>query len=197
MRFLLQLDLVTLPKRPLGSGLLQLFYCQKDEGDCETWSPTSGANLARLVDGALVTRLPPPGLEPEKERRIASWQEFTDNPNAQDHEALGLFFDYDFAKNEVRVRCPEIGFDEAGLDMVECSSEAIAEASDGDKLFGWPRWLQGAEYPSCPRCSARMELVFQVDSEHGVRLMFGDAGIGHITQCPAHPDVVAFGWACG
>jgi hypothetical protein len=31
---------------------------------------------------------------------------------------------------------------------------------------------------------------------HG-RDMFGDMGIGHITQCPEHLDVVAFGWACG
>jgi hypothetical protein len=26
--------------------------------------------------------------------------------------------------------------------------------------------------------------------------MFGDSGIGHITQCPEHKEVLAFGWAC-
>ena len=26
--------------------------------------------------------------------------------------------------------------------------------------------------------------------------VFGDMGIGHITQCPEHKAVVAFGWAC-
>jgi hypothetical protein len=41
-----------------------------------------------------------------------------------------------------------------------------------------------------------MARVFQVDSDHNVPFMFGDAGCGHITQCPAHKDVVAFGWAC-
>jgi hypothetical protein len=42
-----------------------------------------------------------------------------------------------------------------------------------------------------------MRLVFQVDSEDNVPHMFGDAGIGHLTQCPDHKDVLGFGWACG
>ena len=41
-----------------------------------------------------------------------------------------------------------------------------------------------------------MDLVFQLDSEKNVPFMFGDAGVGHITQCPTHKDVVAFTWAC-
>ena len=41
-----------------------------------------------------------------------------------------------------------------------------------------------------------MALVFQVDSEDHVPFMFGDTGCGHVTQCPDHKDVVAFGWAC-
>jgi hypothetical protein len=38
--------------------------------------------------------------------------------------------------------------------------------------------------------------VFQVDSEDSIPFMFGDTGCGHITQCPEHQEVVAFGWAC-
>jgi hypothetical protein len=41
-----------------------------------------------------------------------------------------------------------------------------------------------------------MELLFQLDSEDHVPFMFGDAGCGHLTRCPEHPDVVTFGWAC-
>jgi uncharacterized protein YwqG len=197
MRFLLQLELAALPMRPPGAGILQLFYCATDDGACETWSPTAGANLARLVDGALVVRLPPDGLAPEQERSIVDWEEIGDVPNSQEHEELGLHFDYDFAKKQVRVTCPEINFDEASLDIDAYSAEAVASAEAGDKLFGWPHWVQGAEYPSCPRCNGRMNLVFQVDSEQGVDVMFGDLGVGHITQCPKHPDVLAFGWACG
>jgi len=42
-----------------------------------------------------------------------------------------------------------------------------------------------------------MGLVFQLDSEDSLRPMFGDMGCGHVTQCSVHPDVLAFGGACG
>jgi hypothetical protein len=41
-----------------------------------------------------------------------------------------------------------------------------------------------------------MHLLFQIDSEDNLPYMFGDAGCGHITQCPKHPHRLAFGWAC-
>jgi uncharacterized protein YwqG len=74
--------------------------------------------------------------------------------------------------------------------------EAISIAKNGDKLGGWPYWIQGAEYPDCPECGARMEVVFQLDSNNNLPFMFGDVGCGHITQCPRHKDVVTFAWAC-
>ena len=69
----------------------------------------------------------------------------------------------------------------------------------GDKLGGYPRWVQGVEYPTCRRagCGETMRLVFQIGSEDNIPLMWGDCGIGHITQCPTHTGVLAFGWACG
>ena len=66
----------------------------------------------------------------------------------------------------------------------------------GDKLGGWPYWVQGPELPQCPECSETMALVFQLDSEDNVPHMFGDAGIGHILQCPDHPEQLSWGWAC-
>jgi hypothetical protein len=57
--------------------------------------------------------------------------------------------------------------------------------------------VQRVEYPNWPTCDARMGLVLQIDSEDNVPHMFGDVGCGHITQCPNHPEVLAFGWACG
>ena len=67
---------------------------------------------------------------------------------------------------------------------------------EGEKLGGWPAWIQGIEYPSCPLCDTQMALVLQVDSEKHVAMMWGDMGIGHVTQCPNHPDVLTFAWAC-
>ncbi len=67
----------------------------------------------------------------------------------------------------------------------------------GDTLLGWPHWIQGVEYPECPKCKARMEHVFQIDSEKNLPLMWGDMGIAHVTRCPTHREVLALGWACG
>lgn len=195
MSFLLQLELTALPRRPAGDGLLQLFYCGKDDG-CSTWEPFSGTQLVRLVNGDLKHRSPAEGSVEQPLRTIVGWDPVDDYPGTQEMEELGLRFDYDFRSKKVHVTCQEVGFDEANLDMEIYTAEAVTSARTGDKLFGWPHWVQGAEYPACPECGTRMELVFQVDSEQGVEIMFGDVGVGHITQCPNHPGALAFGWAC-
>ena len=87
-----------------------------------------------------------------------------------------------------------------GTALTDEEAEALAEQDfprSGEKLRGWPAWVQSVEYPSCPECGRRMELLLQIDSEQNLPYMFGDAGIGHITQCPEHRDQLAFGWACG
>jgi uncharacterized protein YwqG len=78
----------------------------------------------------------------------------------------------------------------------ETLAETVAISEPGDKLAGWPAWVQHTEYPACPRCGEQMILVFQADSEDNIPYMFGDVGCGHITQCPQRKDVMAFGWAC-
>lgn len=47
-----------------------------------------------------------------------------------------------------------------------------------------------------PECGSEMQMVFQIDSCKTLPHMFGDAGAGHITQCPEHRTVMAFRWAC-
>jgi len=42
-----------------------------------------------------------------------------------------------------------------------------------------------------------MELLFQIGGSENIPYMFGDAGIGHITQSPDNENELAFGWACG
>jgi uncharacterized protein YwqG len=83
--------------------------------------------------------------------------------------------------------------------MTDELGDALSDAGiprAGDKLGGWPDWIQGVEYPACPRCGNAMKTIFQLDSQDHIDHMFGDAGVGHVTQCPTHPDVLAFGWAC-
>jgi hypothetical protein len=196
MQFFVQVDLAALPagSPARGTGLLQLFYCSIDDGGCETWAPFSGTHLVRLLTGPAQPAAHPPSISPFPRRRIAGWNESLDHPHPPEHEELGLSYQYDFDASRVHITCAEVGLDLPDADLD--AAETIATALPGDKLGGWPAWVQGVEYPSCPACSAPMELVLQLDSEDNVPHMFGDVGCGHVTQCPAHPHVLAFGWAC-
>jgi uncharacterized protein YwqG len=127
-------------------------------------------------------------------RTIEGWREVLDYPDPQEHGELGIEYEYHSRYTRTNVSCRALGIDVR--DLEGDAAEAISLAEAGDKLGGWPHWIQGIEYPSCPRCKHRMELVFQLDSEDNLPYMFGDVGIGHITQCPEHPDVLTFAWAC-
>lgn len=198
MKFFLQLSLATLPAAfaARGTGLLQLFYCSRDDGSCETWRPFSGTHLVRLLTGPASIAAHPSGLAPFPVRSVAQWSELVDDPHPEDHEWLGLSYNYDVPNNRVSVACDSLGISLRDLPIDMNVAETIAMASAGDKLGGWPAWIQGSEYPACPRCGFRMQLLLQLDSEDNIPYMFGDAGCGHIMQCPKHPDVLAFGWAC-
>jgi len=110
-----------------------------------------------------------PSLE---ERLIVSWETLTDYPSWEDMQSLGVV---------------------CNPDLMEWMEEWPLE---GDKLGGWPRWVQAAEWPQDPNSGTRMELLFQLDSEVNLAYMFGDAGIGHVTVSPDNPDTLGFGWAC-
>lgn len=199
----LQLDLAKLPKElegRFGDGLLQLFYCTRD--DCQGqggWEPfADDLSRVRIVhpSGPGIKAAGPGDLEPFPAKTIVEWKQLVDLPSTAEHEDLGLTYHYDFDAGTTRLECKELGLDfkEVRDDML---AENISNSESGDKLGGWPHWIQGPEYPSCPTCSETMVLLFQVDSEDHVPFMWGDAGCAHITQCPTHQDVVAFGWACG
>jgi len=202
LQLLLQLNLTDLSAelgQPFGTGLLQLFYCTHEE--CQGyggWEPfADDLSRVRIVQptGPDLTGSvsPPDGSFPPKQ--ITGWTRFTDLPKPSEHAELGLKYVYDHKTGTVRLECEELGL--VFEDIRDRNlAENIANSELGDKLGGWPAWIQNVEYPECPRCGKRMVLVFQVDSEDNIPFMFGDAGCGHITQCPQHKEVVAFGWAC-
>ena len=200
LQLFLQLQTAALPEELRdrhGDGLIQLFYCVNDACKARNYEAFSEAHRVRLVAPGNDGRrgAPPPGLNPFPERPIESWSRLTDAPHPEELEGLGLKVDYDFQAKTTRVRCPELSLDEAGLPYA-IVEKLGGECLGGDKLAGWPRWVQGAEYPSCPKCKQTMQLVFQLDSEQGLPFMFGDVGTGHVTQCAQHSDVLAFAWAC-
>ncbi len=205
MALLLQLRLDDLPGDGgrHGAGLLQFFYCSRAgiyacEAD-EAHVPFSDkATRVRIIRPIPQTEAgpAPPGYEPPEASplRIVGWDRFDDRPDFHEFKSNGLLDDLDFATDTLRLRCPELGLDLTTPDNPQLI-DAISRAATGDKLGGWPKWIQREEYPSCPRCGLRMTLVFQVDSHDHIRDGFGDFGTGHLTQCPEHKDIVAFGSA--
>ena len=183
LQLFLQLNLDELPQ-PLmgefGEGLIQLFYCTNDdplcEVDCEAFFPFARSVIVRLIQ----KKGPPPvvavpvikNVFPPKV--ITGWNEDEDYPNSEEGGLLGIELD-------------ESEWEQFSEDDFPMS---------GDKLAGWPLWIQSVEYPNCPDCGEVMRLVFQLDSSDNLPFDFGDAGCGHITQCKTHKERLAFGWAC-
>lgn len=183
MQLFLQLNSKDVPadaKHLLRKGILQLFYCTSVEPacdvDCEGFFPWSKAHVARVIDdGTFESFAESPVADAFPARTIVGWHETVDVPNWEETEHLGL----------------NLANDEADI-LADTSSPA-----SGEKLGGWPAWVQGIEYPDCRVCGEPMHHVFQIDSERNLPWMLGDAGVGHITRCREHPEVLTFGWACG
>jgi hypothetical protein len=214
MPLFLQLDLASLPEScPFrGHGLLQLFYCVSDlppsvpcECDLQAWQPLSPGKLARAIEpgaGDFAEPTLPIGSTPFPSRIIVGWERFDDYPSAAEHERFGIEYDYDFSQpgqtftsvdwREGGVHFERLREPKGGTGV----AELISNAADRDKLAGWPMWVQGVEYPDCPRCGEPMTYIFQIDSNDHLPYMFGDVGCGHLTRCERHPDVLGFGWAC-
>ena len=182
MQLFVQVNAAALPqeaKELVSEGILQLFYCTNDdpmcEIDCEAYFPFSKASLVRLVnpeggsagDSTLVQGSFPP-------KKIVGWDRVDDYADWQDLETMGIKSDSQASEGLLEELRPK----------------------PGEKFGGWPHWVQGIEYPNCPKCGEPMRLLFQVDSEQNLPYMFGDVGCGHITQCESHPDQLMFGWAC-
>ncbi|MGL6074387.1 MAG: DUF1963 domain-containing protein [Fimbriiglobus sp.] len=202
MQLFLQLDLADLPAEldhPFGVGLLQLFYCiRRDEcygmnGFLPFVSTTSRVRIIHPNDHGWEPLLPPNPAFPAK--RIVGWSRFLDLPSPAEHERAGLIYTLDRSTDWYVIECPEFVLSLAS-DETEWGwlAERIATATVGDKLGGWPAWVQDERYPYCPLCGRQMISVFQIDSEDNIPFMFSDCGIGHITQCPEHKDYVAFGY---
>lgn len=183
MTFFLQLNLESLPEAlngEFGTGLLQLFYCTNSdplcEVECDAFFPFAKSQLVRVIqiNGISQRKEIPENTPMFPSKRIIDWQKMDDYPNWEEGG-------------------------QHGVNLTDAEWEVLAMQDfprSGDKLAGWPHWIQGLEYPDCPVCGGEMRMVFQIDSNDHLPYMFGDLGCGHITQCPTHRTQVAFGWAC-
>ncbi|MCR8634871.1 YwqG family protein [Paenibacillus radicis (ex Xue et al. 2023)] len=183
MQLFVQLSLSELPQSfqsyvGIDKGILQMFYCLNEEPlcevECEAYFPFSKSTFLRIINPIDSGRSDIDVSKFYPAKTILSWNEIADYPNIEEMNEMGLSFT-----------------DDEESELYESLNPAT-----GDKLGGYPSWVQGVEYPNCPKCQEKMQLIFQIDSEINLPYMFGDSGCGHITQCNKHKDVLAFGWAC-
>lgn len=158
-----------------------MFYCTSEdpmcEVECQAFFPFAKSVLVRIVQPDTGKYTPDAAL-PENSfpaKLITGWEEIEDYPSAEEGCLMGVKLEDDERDSMYDTGFPRIG----------------------DKLAGYPAWVQGVEYPSCPACGEIMRLLFQIDAEDNLPFMFGDVGCGHITQCKNHREQLAFGWACG
>lgn len=183
MQLFLQLELDKLPEKK-QEGLLQLFYCTNDEMYCESeleaFFPFSKGSVCRILnpegDSA---KIHPKIAKIYPEKIITDWIAKDDYPTYVEYDILDL--DIDFEDDEV-------------FDLL--SERDLCQTLENDKLFGYPFWVQGEEYPFDRKTNSLMHLLFQLDSNDNLPYMFGDSGIGHLTQSPDNTHELAFGWAC-
>lgn len=187
MRILAQVNLSEVPSGArlhlppeLQSGLLQLFYCTDDQCPGGDFGHFSENMLARVLPHSCFERLKEGDGHGFSEARILDWQEAPDLPSPEEALSLGVVLTDD--------QCDE--FYGARSD----SGESVPR--QGDKLLGWPDWVQGMFHPECPDCHRRMKYVLQIASEDHVPFMFGDCGVGHVCVCPLHQSRAAFFWSC-
>ena len=182
MQLFLQLNLNELPVKK-ENGLVQLFYCTTAEPHCESASeaffPFSESVECRRIEIAGNSATITPVIEEIfEESVIRGWEAKDDYPHYEEYELLGI----------------ELELADEVLELME--EREIGIPLQKDKLFGWPYWVQSVEYPSDRHTNKQMELLFQLDSEDNLPYMFGDAGVGHLTQSPDNKNELAFGWAC-
>jgi len=182
MQLFLQLNLQELPKHK-EEGLIQLFYCTTSEplceSDLEAFFPFSKSVECRKIEiNENSASIEPLIDELFKEKLITGWTPKDDYPHPEEYQQLGIKLDLE---DEIYELMEERG---VGLPI------------EKDKLYGWPYWIQSVEYPLDRKTKKQMELLFQFDSEENLPYMFGDAGIGHLTQSPDNDKELGFGWAC-
>lgn len=181
MTLFLQLNLNELPIKK-EDGLIQLFYCTNDDKNCESeleaFFPFSKATACRKIkiENPSV-ELQPSSTEIFDEKVIVNWIAKDDYPHFDEYDMLSIAVDADDVYELMEER-------NCGLTISE------------DKLFGWPYWVQAEEYPYDRKTETQMELLFQIGESEYIPYMFGDAGIGHLTQSPDNDEELAFGWAC-
>lgn len=194
----LELDRVPEPlKGKFGPGVLQLFYCSNyDCPNTDDWEPFDfRKKTLRILSPEADTELRDNPHTAEA-KYLTGWEARDDYPALEESTAPDIQISGRWDQPGT-LSIPSIGYESPLLSSaIKYNVDTSFLPIEGEKMGGWPYWVQGAEYPHCPTCGQTMQMVFQIDSEKLIDYMFGDVGVGHIMQCPDHKDSLGFGWAC-
>ncbi len=180
LRFFLQINLEKLPeaaRSQFGNGLLQLFCCANEDAGCidDGWEPFSTCKLVRIVQpggAASSAELPVvdwkmgaaliEGEFPKK--HIVGWQEIRTYLEWHEVESSkGLRLSRD--ESEI-LSAAGVEHESFGCEISDFMDTTRMCPVEGDRLAGYPRWLQYAEYPNCPICDRLMDqLIFELTSD--------------------------------
>lgn len=197
--------MATPPSDEILKKLLALQEAQAETRgfDCDDFEAFSPCHLLRVIPSERLFAQQPLAEKVFQQVDIIGWDSIDDHPSSTEMDELGLRFD---VVSQPGLTTTSVHWDERGLQFSDITIPNDADhdvwtaisppSATGDKLYGWPNWIQWVEYPDCRICGTRMVYFFQLDSEDNLPYMFGDVGCGHVTYCPVHPDVFAFQWAC-
>lgn len=226
LQLVVQIDCQQLPealRQQLGEGIFQFFYCISDRCSVkEAWAPYSGNSLARQINDTTQLVAPASHDRPESSPYgsflVEEWLPLIDSPDwaeSAEEEQGAIGYREDFREIAEGAQASEGLLQRYSklLEHFQIRPDQLTEVVSlmqnhpGDKLFGWPHWSQGVEYPACSQCNKALEMVLQVnndghqESRPGFTSCFGQLfagdGNGHVFRCPDHPEVLTFSWACG
>jgi uncharacterized protein YwqG len=198
MMFLAQLRHPTKSK-----GMLYVFQCQSDPGNCEDWSPAGYANAVVVQPN----RLPATPIDPKKKRTCSKYDKAKEAAGEGRPDVWCTNMD-----NEFSVR-REPSEDMRRLDAFKTEADraigcaVYEEFRDRvhhgraffSKVGGYPVWVQDDEIPKCAKCKKPMTFVAQIDSSNHPKadrnINFGDCGSSYVFLCKTH-DTGKFLWQC-
>ena len=192
LSFICQWNLAECPHLSGSAGLYAFYYCH----GCASW----GDLPADLKDAWMVRRYPAPdpGRSVHLEDASPTGARTTDCSCTLAKERS--LPDWDGLAEEApraAALSKELNEDEAWEPYSEIAEELLGGEPDyRTQIGGYPRFVQGADYPECPDCAQRMRLLAQIDSEEEAGLMWGDSGCVYIFGCDKHTAQVQMRLQC-
>jgi hypothetical protein len=77
-----------------------------------------------------------------------------------------------------------------GEPAAEAAQDELDDPAEGDKLGGWPAYIQQPSLGDSARCGQPRALLLQVASQGNLAVHFGDGGRLFVAACRDHPRAV-------